>query len=331
MNLTNIDSGPFVHGIIRIQSETDAVGGLRTKDQFEILSRHHEPTSADEIVSPDSVPAFALHPIQTKVAKRTGNSDGVKEIPIRMFFNRADSSIRIGYRAYARETGQPMCSGDGKTAKRVTTAGDGTQTYSEHACPGSEFCAFAGDGDIACYRQVKMQVQIDGQEDDLSVFEVRSTSINSYKSLHAQLCLIENRLGGLRHVPLVLKIWGASNVLSKYDIFHCMRLEYDAPSEAEAYRLANAQRNKMRESGINDDNDSVFATQQSLESHFESADNYSADLHLSNHCARRSGSDSMTRALLRRMRKDDRAGQGGDNSPSGADFLAAAVRNNSGL
>ncbi|MDR7097212.1 hypothetical protein J2X09_004986 [Hydrogenophaga laconesensis] len=49
---------------------------------------------------------------------------------------------------------------------------------------------------------MKMTVQIDGQNDPLSVFEVRSSSINNFRALSSQLMLIERRFGGLRHVPL---------------------------------------------------------------------------------------------------------------------------------
>ena len=52
-----------------------------------------------------------------------------------------------------------------------------------------------------------MSVQIPGQDNPLSTFEVRSSSYNSYKTLKGQLELVERRFGGLRHVPLRLQIW----------------------------------------------------------------------------------------------------------------------------
>jgi hypothetical protein len=97
-----------------------------------------------------------------------------------------------------------------------------------------------------------MSVQVEGQNDPFSVFEVRSSSLNTYRALKAQLQLIERRFGGLRHVPLKLALWQASNEASHFEPFSLMRLELDASSEVEAMKVVKEKRQELADAGIND-------------------------------------------------------------------------------
>jgi len=143
----------------------------------------------------------------------------------------------------------PVCAGDGKHAKRIERAADNTQTLVELTCPGPDLCDLVQSGNAICRRQVRMAVQIEGQDDPLSVFEVRSSSLNTYRALKAQLQLIEKRFGGLRHVPLKLALWQASNEASGFEPFSLMRLVLDAASESEAIRTVQAVRKDLQEAG----------------------------------------------------------------------------------
>lgn len=102
-----------------------------------------------------------------------------------------------------------------------------------------------------------MPVQIEGQSNPLTVFEVRTSSLNTYRALRAQLLLIEKQFGGLRHVPLKLSLWQASNELSQYEPFSLMQLTLDAPSVAEALQVARTAREALQAAGVNDDVDAI--------------------------------------------------------------------------
>lgn len=322
MNLTTIENAPFVQGIIHIKSTLDdATGEIQTYDEFEVVGRHHEGEIVD-LTSPGIRPVLAKHPIHAALASAEKSNGKIREIPIRMFFDTADAAIQIGYRAYSTESGKPLCSGDGNSAMRSVLAADKTQTLSELACPGCDTCAYACEPDVNCYRQVRMTVQIDGQNDDLSTFEVRSTSINTYKSLRAQLKQIESRLGGLRHVPLVLKLWSASNTLSGFKAFYCMRLEY-AGGEIEAFKAAKLKRAELAALGLVDNNDIVFAAHGQLENHFFDNDSYAHAQGLGEHHGRRSGASSVAGAVTRRYAKEVIPSQSGTVV---ADFMANAFR-----
>ncbi|MDR7097573.1 hypothetical protein J2X09_005349 [Hydrogenophaga laconesensis] len=103
-----------------------------------------------------------------------------------------------------------------------------------------------------------MVVQIDGQDDLLSVFEVRSSSINNFRTLSAQLRMIEHRFAGLRHVPLKLQMWKASNVASNYQPFDLLRLSVNAASDADAMATVKLARDAASAQGLVDEFDEVF-------------------------------------------------------------------------
>lgn len=289
MNLSTIPVTPHAIGFIKVACDDDPLfGEARTRNEFVITQRHH--------VAGDTQPKLAPHPLQVSLAKSAdGETKKVTEIPIRLFFNKASNAISIRYQAYSKPGNVPVCAGDGKNAKRITLAADQTQTVIETACPGPELCALVQSGQAECRRQVRMSVQIEGQNDPFSVFEVRSSSINTYRALKAQLQLIDRRFGGLRHVPLKLALWQASNEASSYEPFSLMRLELDAPDEAEAMKAARARREGLKEAGIDDDMDAVNSDEGDTESFLAATLDYPAvrEFYAAD-AARRPGAEAIT-------------------------------------
>lgn len=263
MNLNTITIAPFVQGVIKVDSHIDASGVLHTDANMAVFARHHD----RDATAVEKRPVLARHPIEDKLMEKVdANKSAGKlvQIPIRMFFNKTENAIGIRYQAFDSD-GVPVCAGNGKNARRLTLAGDGTQTLSDVECPGCDNCPYAQSGEASCARQVRMTVQIEGQDDDLSTFEIRSSSINSYRTLKAQLALVEHRFGGLRHVPLRLTLWQSSNQLSQYEPFDLLRLEIDAPNEAAAMTKAKQAREAVASSGINDATDEVYSPIQPTE------------------------------------------------------------------
>lgn len=256
MNLKTIAITPFAQGIIKVDCEAgDEPGTIRTRPGMVVCARHHETSEPGAVA-----PALAKHPIQDRLMEREANreANAIVEVPVKMFFNKTDNAITANYRAYDTGTGAPLCTGDGKNARRLSEAGDTTQTITQVPCPGPDRCAFAQAAGNACRRQVKMVVQIDGQDDLLSVFEVRSSSINNFRSLTAQLRMIELRFAGLRHVPLKLQMWKASSVASNYQPFDLLRLSINAASDADAMATVKQARDAASAHGMVDEFDTVF-------------------------------------------------------------------------
>ena len=131
-----------------------------------------------------------------------------------------------------------ICAGDGENFCRTSQiAGQATSG----ACTGPDSCGYANNGQVRCHFKVRLKVQIDGQTDPFSVFELQSGSINTYRTLSAKLNLMHAAFGGkLRHVPLNLTIWNKSSSESTYLPFYCADLKLaENETMATAIKKAN--------------------------------------------------------------------------------------------
>jgi hypothetical protein len=306
MNLNHIATAPHALGFIKVACEGDpAFGDRRTVNEFLITARHHETQEAAE-------PRLAVHPLQAQLAAKATGDDpaapglqALKEIPIRLFFNKPENALSIKYQAFASIGNTPVCSGDGKNAKRLTRAEDGTPTSQDVPCPGPETCPFVESGEARCNRQVKLAVQIVGQNDPLSVFEVRTSSLNTYRALRGQLQLIYKRFGGLRHVPLKLTLWQASNEASSYQPFSLMQLVLDANTEIEAAKAAKTARDELAEAGIADDVDDALCPTEDLHEGWTGGLDFQAvsEFYDGAPATRRPGDQAVTPLTVQRTRK----------------------------
>ena len=251
--------GPHVEGVIRIESSTagDTEGNTKLvfNGSMEVHSRVHEAQDGAER------PKHQAHPITNTLMELPANKEAgkIKEIPIRLFFNKAQNALQSRYQAYDMNTALPVCTGDGVNALRRERMELSPGATTKVPCPGPELCDFALSGQVRCRRQVTMAVQIVGQPDPLSVFQLRSSSYYTHKALGAQLALVEKRFGGLRHVPLKLQLWESSTRRSGYEAFDLFKLVLDAASEVEAMASAKASRDAETTSGLATDIDSIFA------------------------------------------------------------------------
>ncbi len=300
MNLNTIAVSPHALGFIKVACENDPMfGETRTKNEFLITQRHHQ---ADE-----NQASLAPHPIRDKLAPKGEGErqQPITEIPLRLFFNKTDNALSIKYQAYAAEGNTPICAGNGKTANRLVKAGDHTPTIQEVACPGPDLCDLVKSGQAVCRRQVRMAVQVEGQEDPLSVFEVRTGSLNTYRALSAQLRLIEKRFGGLRHVPLKLTLWQASNEASGFQPFSLMQLQLDAKSEVEAMQLVKAKRQELVDAGLVDDVDSMLEDETADEGFASASLDFQAVSEFYADATRRPGTESISSLRAARAQSSD--------------------------
>jgi hypothetical protein len=255
----SLSFGPHVEGVIRIEAAPGADAEGKSKLVFqgsmEVHARVHE--AAEEGASPK----HQAHPITQKLMELPANegTGKLKEIPIKLFFNKAQNALQSRYQAYDMSSGIPVCSGDGKTAVRHMRMELSRDASDKVECRGPEVCDFALAGHATCRRQVTMAVQIQGQDDPLSVFQLRSSSYYTHKALSGQLALIEKRFNGLRHVPLKLQLWESSTRRSGYEAFDLFKLALDASSEIEAMASAKTAREAEVAAGLDSSVDEVYA------------------------------------------------------------------------
>lgn len=148
---------------------------------------------------------WVLHPLNESLRK--ANTGKLRAIPVRLLFNDPDLNLRAEYACFDRESGRPVCVGNGETCRRAGGGG-----IEELPCPSPEACDFGRGG--ACKPYGRLNVLI-GDEDEMGSFIFRTTSYNSIRTLAARLryfsAVSGNRLACL---PLELKLRGKSTTQS---------------------------------------------------------------------------------------------------------------------
>lgn len=144
---------------------------------------------------------WLLHPLNDEL--RQSDGDKLRSIPIRLLFNEPELNFRADYTLFDRQSGRPLCVGNGETCKRVTQ--DGMQSL---PCPSPDACSLAKGG--ACKPYGRLNVVI-GDEDPLGSFVFRTTGFNSIRTLAARLHYFQAISGNrLACLPLELRLRGKS-------------------------------------------------------------------------------------------------------------------------
>lgn len=146
------------------------------------------------------------HPLNSQLRKE--GKELLHRIPIRLMFNEPDLNFRATYSLFDRNTGRPLCVGNGESCKRQTQ--DGIQSL---PCPSPDACPLAKGN--ACKPYARLNVLI-GDDDPMGSFVFRTTGFNSIRTLTARLnyfkAISNNRLSCL---PLELRLRGKSTRLSR--------------------------------------------------------------------------------------------------------------------
>jgi hypothetical protein len=187
---------------------------------------------------------WLLHPLHQKLAEGAANAK-IRSIPVRLLFNSADLNLRAEYNLFDRTTGRPLCVGNGESARRITV--DGIQKF---PCPSPDGCEVGRQG--GCKPFGRLNVQVEGQNDELGSFIFRTTGFNSIRTLAARLSYFEAISGGRsRYLPLQLKLRGKSTTQSHrtpvYYVDLCLR---DGVRLEEAVTQAKAEEGKELAAGI---------------------------------------------------------------------------------
>jgi hypothetical protein len=151
---------------------------------------------------------WLLHPLHTQLQENAANGK-LRSIPVRLLFNDPTLNMRATYSAFDRTTGRPVCVGDGQHARRSSDEG-----IHSVPCPSPQVCGF---GQVwGCKLFGRLNVQIEGQDDPLGSFILRSTGYNSVRTLAARLSYFNAVCAGLsRYLPLALRLRAKSTTLSQ--------------------------------------------------------------------------------------------------------------------
>ncbi|PBJ27202.1 hypothetical protein BSF44_08780 [Pseudomonas sp. ACN8] len=176
-----------------------SIGKVVEKNGKRLPEKDDQFTITSQVQSRDG---WLLHPLNEEL--RNGQDGKLRSIPIRLLFNEPDLNFRADYSLFDRNTGRPLCVGNGETCKRLTK--DGIQSL---PCPSPDGCSLAQGN--ACKPYGRLNVVI-GDDDPLGSFVFRTTGFNSIRTLAARLqyfsAISGNRLACL---PLELRLRGKSS------------------------------------------------------------------------------------------------------------------------
>jgi hypothetical protein len=141
-----------------------------------------------------------------------GNSCKLRTIPVQLLFNDPDLNLRAEYSLFDRQTGRPVCIGNGETCQRYGK--DGIELL---PCPSPSLCPLGQNGNCKPYGRLNVKIVLDqldsdhhGKQlldDDMGTFIFRTTGFNSIRTLAARLSYYQAVSGDLLScLPLQLKL-----------------------------------------------------------------------------------------------------------------------------
>jgi len=149
---------------------------------------------------------WVKHPLDDQLRANTPNQK-LRSIPVRMIFNDPDLNLRAEYTLFDRQTGRPVCVGNGETCQRLTNQG-----VEQHSCPSPDLCPLAQGGNCKPYG--RLHVNLD-ESDEFGTFIFRTTGFNSIRTLAARLSYYHAASNGLLScLPLQLILRGKSTTQS---------------------------------------------------------------------------------------------------------------------
>lgn len=175
------------HTVVRAEGKT-----LPVKDDHFSLTT---------LIQDKTTRAWGEHPLQkTIVGEKKGNAakDKLRAIPVRVVYNDPNLTLHNSFSAWDTQKGRILCCGNGTTARRATE--DGVKDID---CPRPEACEFGTRQ--RCKNMSRAYFQVEGQEDELGVFILRTTSFNSLNYLGTRLAQLTGLTGGrLAGMPMML-------------------------------------------------------------------------------------------------------------------------------
>jgi len=183
-----------------------SIGKIVEKNGKRLPEKDDQFTITSQIQSKDS--GWIKHPLDEQLrAKAPNQNQKLRSIPVRMIFNDPELNLRAEYSLFDRQTGRPVCVGNGETCQRLTNQG-----VEQHPCPSPDLCPLAQGGNCKPYG--RLHVNLD-ESDELGTFIFRTTGFNSIRTLAARLSYYHAASNGLLScLPLQLTLRGKSTTQS---------------------------------------------------------------------------------------------------------------------
>ncbi|MCG2609066.1 hydrolase or metal-binding protein [Acinetobacter sp. SM34] len=181
-----------------------SIGRMVEKNGKRLPEKDDQFTITSQIQSKDS--GWIKHPLDEQLRAKASNQK-LRSIPVRMVFNDPELNLRAEYSLFDRQTGRPVCVGNGETCQRLTSKG-----VEQHPCPSPDLCSMAQGGHCKPYG--RLHVNLD-ESDELGTFIFRTTGFNSIRTLAARLSYYHAASNGLLScLPLQLTLRGKSTTQS---------------------------------------------------------------------------------------------------------------------
>jgi hypothetical protein len=180
-----------------------SIGKIVEKNGKRVPEKDDQFTITSQIQSKDG---WIKHPMDEQLRTKAPNQK-LRSIPVRMIFNDPELNLRAEYTLFDRQTGRPVCIGNGETCQRKTSQG-----MEQHPCPSPDLCPLAQGGN--CKPFGRLHVNLD-ESDELGTFIFRTTGFNSIRTLTARLSYYHAASNGLLScLPLQLTLRGKSTTQS---------------------------------------------------------------------------------------------------------------------
>lgn len=180
-----------------------SIGRMIEKNGKRLPEKDDQFTITSQIQSKEG---WVKHPLDEQLRANTPNQK-LRSIPVRMIFNDPDLNLRAEYTLFDRQTGRPVCVGNGETCQRLTNQG-----VEQHPCPSPDLCPLAQGGNCKPYG--RLHVNLD-ESDEFGTFIFRTTGFNSIRTLAARLNYYHAASNGLLScLPLQLILRGKSTTQS---------------------------------------------------------------------------------------------------------------------
>ncbi len=180
-----------------------SIGKMVEKNGKRLPEKNDQFTLTSQIQNKEG---WVKHPLDEQLRAKAPNQK-LRTIPVRMIFNDPELNLRAEYSLFDRQTGRPVCVGNGETCQRMTNQG-----VEQHPCPSPDLCPLAQGGNCKPYG--RLHVNLD-ESDELGTFIFRTTGFNSIRTLAARLSYYHAASGGLLScLPLQLTLRGKSTTQS---------------------------------------------------------------------------------------------------------------------
>jgi hypothetical protein len=214
---------------------------------------------------------WVKHPLDEQLRAKAA-SQKLRTIPVRMIFNDPELNLRAEYSLFDRQTGRPVCVGDGQTCRRLTNQG-----VEQYPCPSPDLCPLAQGGHCKPYG--RLHVNLD-DADELGTFIFRTTGFNSIRTLAARLSYYNAASGGLLScLPLQLTLRGKSTTQSyRQPVYYVDLTLKDGVSLNEAIRTAKEIDEQSKDAGFYQEAVDFVARQGFANANFEMNDGEGLDV-----------------------------------------------------